>query len=70
LPGACDSGDAMQSRILLVERRREQLHAVCRWHVPIDARLDGFSVIRRTTDESVAEIGARAVANMQRFLAS
>jgi len=36
----------------------------------VDARLDGFSVIRRTTDESVVEIGARAVANMQRFLAS
>ena len=36
----------------------------------VDARLDGFSVIRRTTDESVVEIGARAVANMQRFLAN
>ena len=36
----------------------------------VDARLDGFSVIRRTADESVVEIGARAVANMQRFLAS
>ena len=27
----------------------------------VDARLDGFSVIRRTTDESVVEIGGRAV---------
>ena len=35
----------------------------------VDAR-PGFSVIRRTADESVVEIGARAVANMQRFLAS
>ena len=36
----------------------------------VDARLDGFSVIRRTTDASVFETGSRAVANMQRFLAS
>ena len=43
-----------------------QDEALTQWLV--DARLDGFSAVRRSTDENMLNIGMKAIANMQRFL--
>ena len=40
LPGACDGVDSVQPRLLLVERQREQLHAVRSWLVSEPLKLD------------------------------
>ena len=40
LPGACDGADSVQPGLVLVERRREQLHAVRSWLVSEPFELD------------------------------
>ena len=40
LPGACDGADSVQPGLVLVERRREQLHAVRSWLISEPLELD------------------------------
>ena len=40
LPGACDGADSVQPGLVLVERRREQLHTVRSWLISEPLELD------------------------------